>query len=147
MLRLTSRHVYDHGMEPTSTSIAARWFGVRAEFEEVDGWRNFINAIKQFGLGLVTLGLSSGTFDPKRFCDVIIFRLDTGTDVAMFRYNTLEPADLHVSSLVERLAGLHVHDFCRELGIPIDATEGSGRAVELPVAPRWIATRLDQRRP
>jgi hypothetical protein len=110
----------------TPVSVAGRWFGVRAEFERVSRLSMLWRTIKWLMFGFVTLGLTMGDFDPKRFCDVIVFRRDTGQAVATFSYDFLSEASPHVEDLVRRLASAHVYDFCRELGVGTESVVGPG---------------------
>jgi len=118
-------------------SVAGRWFGVRAEFERVSRLGTMWRTVKWSILGFVTLGLTLGDFDPKRFCDVIVFRRDTGQEVASFSYDFLREASDHVEDLRRRLEGTHVYDFCRELGVGTDSVVGAGSSESLEPTVVW----------
>ncbi|GAA1503014.1 hypothetical protein [Nocardioides humi] len=124
-------------MEADERSVAARWFGVRAEYEEHAGGQTAWDVVKHVLLGVVTLGLTFVDYDPRRRCNVLVVRHDDGTAVAGYDHSTVGDATLHVSSLLERLDTLHVFDFCRELGIPVDAVVGEGRGQDGPSAATW----------
>lgn len=93
-------------------------------------------AIKSLALGGATWGLFGGDVDPKRRCDVTVFRRDTGQGVATFSYDFLSEAENHVNDLVRRFAETHVFDLCRQLGIPTDVVAGEGSAT--PLNPKTI---------
>jgi len=118
-------------------SVAGRWFGVRAEFERVSRLGTMWRTVKWSILGFVTLGLTMGDFDPKRFCDVIVFRRDTGQEVTSFSYDVLGEASDHVEDLRRRLEGTHVYDFCRELGVGTDSVVGAGSSESLEPTVVW----------
>jgi len=97
---------------------------------------------REFLGGLVTAMTVVGD-DLKIFCDVIVFRRDTGSAVATFPHDYLGEAKAHVESLQERLESTQVFDLCRDLGISIDVIEGEGESQEgvLPVTWTPISAR------
>ena len=118
-------------------SVAGRWVGVRAEFERVSRLGMLWRTVKWSILGFVSLGLTMGDFDPKRFCDVIVVRRDTGQEVASFSYDGLGEASDHVEVLRRRLEGTHVYDLCRELGVGTDSVVGAGSSESLEPTVVW----------
>lgn len=94
-------------------------------------------AIKSVALGGATWGLFGGDVDPKRRCDVTVFRRDTGQSVAAFSHDFLSEAEIHVNDLVRRFAEAHVFDFCRQLGISTDVVAGEGSATPLNPTTIW----------
>lgn len=94
-------------------------------------------AIKSVAVGGATWGLFGSDVDPKRRCDVTVFRRDTGQGVAVFAYDVLSEADNHVNDLVRRFAETHVFDFCRQLGISTDVVSGEGSARPLNPEAIW----------
>jgi hypothetical protein len=114
-------------IEPTGYAVAGRWFGVSASTQHVGVWRKAWQVIRELFLGLITLGLTWGEFDPPRRCVVAVFRRDTGQIMAEFNYTHLSEASMHVPALWERLQTENVFDFCRELGIQFDAVKGGGQ--------------------
>lgn len=131
-------------MAEPSEALAARWFGVRGEYERAGRVRMTWLTIREFLLALVTLGVFLGEFDPKRFCDVVVFSRDSGEPVAMFSYSHLGEATLHLRDLSSRLGTMHVYDFCRELGLGPDLVVGPGRDGE-PADPVWVPMSRAQR--
>jgi hypothetical protein len=114
-------------LEPVETgSRAERWFSVRIEYERFGILKAMSRTIRELFIALFTLGLLLGEWDPKRFCDVLVVRNDTGEVVASFSYDHLGEADTHVRVLREELETKQVFDFCRTLGVGIDAVVGVG---------------------
>ena len=126
-------------------ATAARWFGVRGEFELVSRRRMAMLTARASLLYLASWGVLAGDFDPKRFCDVIVFRRDTGDRVASFRYTHLGAATDHLTDLRARLLSTHVFDFCRELGLSIGLVEGPGQDRELDPSDPWVGVRPARR--
>jgi len=126
-------------------AIAARWFGVRAEFELLGRGRMAVRAAREWVLYFVSAGLLMGDFDPKRFCDVLVFRRDTGATVARFSYTHLGDATDHVVDLRARLLSTHVFDFCRELSLSTDLVAGPGQGVERDPIDPWVGVRVRTR--
>jgi hypothetical protein len=124
-------------------AIAARWFGVRAEFELLGRGRMAVRSARQLLLYVVSAGLLMGDFDPKRFCDVVVFRRDTGATVATFSYTHLGEATGHVTDLRDRLLSAHVFDLCRELGLSTDLVVGPGQGIELDPVDPWVGVRTN----
>ncbi len=111
---------------PSTGVTASRWFGIRAEYEYVSPWRKFAVALRQFFVGLASLGLTLIEYNPKRWCNVIVYdRLD-GRPVQVFAHSHLGPADSHAVNLLERARTMDVVDFCRELRIAPEKVLGDG---------------------
>ena len=106
-----------------------------------------MRAAREWVLHLLTAGVFAGDFDPKRFCDVRVFRCDNGATVATFSYMHLGSATIHVVDLRARLLSTHVFDFCRELGLSIDVVAGPGQGVELDPIDPWVGVRVRVDRP
>ncbi|TWH01913.1 hypothetical protein L615_014100000010 [Nocardioides sp. J9] len=109
-----------------SSAVAARWIGVRVVYRETTFWWTVGAYVKNVLMLFATVGLSLLWYEPKRFCDVILYRLDTGATLCRYEHTNSEDAIDHVSSLKDRLLGSQVFDFCRELGIPMVEIAGEG---------------------
>lgn len=131
-------------VEPASR--ADRWFEVRAEYERLSSGGMALRTVREFILALLTLGVFLQEFDPKRFCDVLVVRRDTGESVAVFSYDHLGEASRHAESLNARLLKMHVFDFCRELSIPMNAVVGPGSDIVRDPQNMWIPIRAKDRR-
>lgn len=129
-------------VEPASA--AGRWFAVRAEYERIGRARMAWLAAKAWVVGLVTWGLTLGDFDPKRFCDVLVIRHDTGAVIASYDYEHLSAASAHVDRLRTRLDSVHVFDFCRDLGISTEEVVGPGASIGSQAS--WTAVEARLRR-
>ncbi|MFL6109613.1 MAG: hypothetical protein ACJ72L_21820 [Marmoricola sp.] len=95
------------------------------EYERVGRVRMVWRMVREFLVDLVTMSWVQGD-DLKVFSDVVVFRRDTGGTVAAYPYDYLGEAKTHVESLLERLESTQIFDFCRDLGISIDAIAGEG---------------------
>lgn len=113
--------------EPSEAALAVRWFGVLGEYERAGRVRMTWLSIREFLLAFVTLGIFLGEFDPKRFCDVVVFARDSDEPVATFSYDHLGEATLHLRDLSSRLTTMHVYDFCRDLGLGTALVVGPGQ--------------------
>ncbi|GAA1159163.1 hypothetical protein [Nocardioides aquiterrae] len=131
---------------PEEAALAARWFGVRGEFELVSRRRMAVLTARHWLVLLGSWGILSSDFDPPRFCDVIVFRRDTGAAVASFSHSQLGSATGHLTDLRDRLLSTHVFDFCRELGLSIDVVIGPGQDLTLDPADPWSGIWPDARR-
>jgi hypothetical protein len=127
-------------------AFAARWFGVRGEFQLVSRRRMAMLTAREWLLYLVSWGVFAGDFDPKRFCDVIVFRRDTGDVVASFPHTHLGAATGHLTDLRTRLLSTQVFDFCRELGLSIDVVAGPGQSPVLDPLDPWVGVEAAARR-
>jgi hypothetical protein len=115
---------------------AARWFAVRAEFEQLDPLGRASLWLRELG-HLFTLGL---TGEARRFCDVLLVGRADDEAVVVFRYKVLSDATQHAYDLVTRLDSLDVDAFCVELdldpgalGDPVTEVDGSSDVYWVPV--------------
>lgn len=109
-----------------ANDLACQWFGLRAEFEAQDRAAKRRGLAREVLLSVVTLGLSLTSYNPRRFCDVIVYRLDSGKIVMIFRYDEVEGATAHIESLRTRLESMAVQEFCEDIGVPTTEISGGG---------------------
>lgn len=128
------------------SNLAKRWFKVQAEYQALNRVQMIWLVLRELVITFLTLGIFLGSFDPKRFCDVVVLRRDTNDPVILFRYKHLEEANAHLMSLQYRLSHLQVYDFCRELGIPIDSVQGTGFDDDPDPEAAWIGISHSHRR-
>lgn len=124
-------------MESDERSVAGRWFAVRVEFEKHDGGRKAWDVVKHVLLGIVTIGITLVDYDPRRSSNVVVLRRDNGSAVLGYRYSTVGDATLHATSLAERLKTMHVFDFCRDLGLPMESVAGEGEELSAGAQVDW----------
>lgn len=132
---------------PETNSAAIRWFGVRAEYERAGPVKLVFRTIWAVAKGLPTLWILTDDLEPKRFCDVVVFRRDNGSPVAKFSHAYLGDGARHVEDLLTRLATDHVFDFCRELGIGIEAVVGAGDDRDFDASAVWVSLSKHDRSP
>lgn len=107
-------------------TAAGRWFGLQAEIEVQTRARRVLELLRQCGLGVLTLGFSLAEYDPRRFCDIIVYRRSDALPVLHFNYDTLAGSDLHLQRLKDLLNVTEVGAFCDEFEIPRHLASGSG---------------------
>jgi hypothetical protein len=124
--------------EDREANLAGRWFGLRAEYEPLGKIRAGFRIARQLAFDALTFGIGSGDLDPKRSCEVLVYRLDDKSVIARYSYSHLGDATNHVRDLHERLNTEQVYDFCRDLNISPGMVAGPGIDFCLDPEDIWI---------
>lgn len=127
-------------------TAAGRWFGLQAEVEAQSRSRRTVELFRQLGLGVLTLGLSLSEYNPRRFCDIVVYRRSDGLPVLHFSYDTLSASEMHLQRLRDLLNGAEVEAFCDEFEIPKHLASGDGDPGVESIEIEWIETASAQRR-
>ncbi|KRB78807.1 hypothetical protein ASE01_23730 [Nocardioides sp. Root190] len=127
-------------------TAAGRWFGLQAEVEVQTPSRRVLEFFRQCGRAVLTLGFSLGEYDPRRFCDIVVYRRSDSFPVLHFSYDTLSGSELHLQRLKDLLDGAEVGAFCDEFEIPKHLVTGNGDLEVESTEIEWVETPSERRR-